>query len=132
MEELGKIWCHNRRKLAHIPFYTREYTAHENSHRSTTQILGLYLKFERQNLGYLSPTFLEAEFGALTRISEEKFWGQAPRLSNTVVPPGNNSRAKGNFSGLFPAGIWAVCQISKAISNDQKFTSISLYGYFLE
>ena len=28
--------------------------------------LGLYLKFKGQNLGYLSPIFLEAEFGAPT------------------------------------------------------------------
>ena len=35
--------------------------------------LGLYLKFKRQNLGYLSPIFLEAKFGASTRISEAHF-----------------------------------------------------------
>ena len=28
--------------------------------------LGLYLKFKGQNLGYLSPIFLEAKFGAPT------------------------------------------------------------------
>ena len=28
--------------------------------------LGLYLKFKGQNLGYLSPMFLEAKFGAPT------------------------------------------------------------------
>ena len=29
-------------------------------------LLGSYLKFERQNLGYLSPIFLKAKFGAPT------------------------------------------------------------------
>ena len=41
-----------------------KYIAHQNSQRATTQILGSYLKFEGQNLGYLSPTFVEANFGA--------------------------------------------------------------------
>ena len=34
--------------------------------RDLPQIFGSYLKFKRQNLGYLSPAFLEAKFGALT------------------------------------------------------------------
>ena len=32
--------------------------------------LGLYPKFKGQNLGYLSPIFLEAKFGAPTRIRQ--------------------------------------------------------------
>ena len=57
---------------------TREYTAHENSQISTTQILGSYLKFKGQNLGYLSSIFLEVKFGALTRISEADFGAKPP------------------------------------------------------
>ena len=37
---------------------------------ATTEILRSYLKFEWQNLGYLSPIILEVEFGVLTRILE--------------------------------------------------------------
>ena len=36
-------------------------------------ILGSYLKFRGQILGYLSPIFMEAKFGAPTRISEANF-----------------------------------------------------------
>ena len=36
-------------------------------------ILGSYLKFRGQNLGYLSLIFFEAKFGAPTRISEANF-----------------------------------------------------------
>ena len=40
-------------------------------------ILGSYLKFRGKNLGYLSFIFLEAKFGAPTRISEayQAFYG---------------------------------------------------------
>ena len=41
-------------------------------------ILGSYLKFRGQNLGYLSFIFLEAKFGAPTRISEAKFGSKPP------------------------------------------------------
>ena len=43
-------------------------------------ILGSYLKFRGQNLGYLSPIFLEAKFGAPTRISEANFGAKPPDL----------------------------------------------------
>ena len=36
-------------------------------------ILGSYLKFRGQNLGYLSSIFFKAKFGAPTRISEANF-----------------------------------------------------------
>ena len=52
---------------------TREYTAHEKSQRSTTQISRSYLKFKGQNFGHLSPLFLKTKFEALTRISEANF-----------------------------------------------------------
>ena len=42
-------------------------TRHKNWERITILgALGLYLKFKGQNLGYLSPIFLEAKFGAST------------------------------------------------------------------
>ena len=41
-------------------------------------ILGSYLKFRGQNLGYLSFIFLEAKFGVPTRISEAKFGANPP------------------------------------------------------
>ena len=72
----------------------REYNADENSWRSSTQILGSYLKFKGQSVGYFSPIFLVAKFGAPTRISEAnfggKFCGQAPpQPPDMEVPPGN-------------------------------------------
>ena len=39
---------------------------------------GSYLKFNGQNLGYLSPIILEAGFGALRRISEANFGAKPP------------------------------------------------------
>ena len=49
--------------------------------RSTTPIFGSYLKFKAQNLGYMSPMFLEAKFEALARIFEAKFWAKPPPTS---------------------------------------------------
>ena len=50
-------------------------------------ILGSNLKFRVQNLGYLSPKFLEAKFGAPTRISEANFGAKPPpRPPNMEVP----------------------------------------------
>ena len=43
-------------------------------------ILGSYLKFRGQNLGYLSFIFLEAKFGAPTRTSEARFGAKPPDL----------------------------------------------------
>ena len=43
-------------------------------------ILGSYLKFRGQNLGYLSLIFLEAKFGAPTRISVANFGAKPPDL----------------------------------------------------
>ena len=55
-------------------------------------ILGSYLKFRGQNLEYLSPIFLEAKFGAPTRISEANFGAKPPhpppRPPNMEVPTG--------------------------------------------
>ena len=50
-------------------------------------ILGSYLKFRGQNLGFLLPIFLEAKFGAPTRISEAKFGAKPLRPPNIKVPP---------------------------------------------
>ena len=52
-------------------------------------ILGSYLKFRGQNLGYLSAIFLEAKFGAPTENFRGKFWGQALRPPNMKVPSDN-------------------------------------------
>ena len=49
--------------------------------------LGLYLKFKGQNLGYLSPIFLEAKCGAPTRISNANFGAKPPRPHNIEVSP---------------------------------------------
>ena len=54
---------------------------------TTTQILGLYLKFKGENLGYLSSIILEAKFGALTPISEANFEAKRPRPPDMEVPP---------------------------------------------
>ena len=51
-------------------------------------ILGSYLKFRGQDLGYLPFMFLEAKFVAPTRISDAKFGGKTPRPANMEVPPG--------------------------------------------
>ena len=53
-------------------------------------ILGSYLKFRGQNLGCFSLTFLEAKFGAPTRISEANFGAKPPppRPPDLEVPPG--------------------------------------------
>ena len=54
-------------------------------------ILGSYLKFRGQNLGYLSFIFLEAKFGAPTRISEAKFGAKPPDLLIWKYPPGQTA-----------------------------------------
>ena len=51
-------------------------------------ILGSYLKFREQNLAYLSFIFLEAKFGAPTRISEAKFRAKPTDLLIWKYPPG--------------------------------------------
>ena len=64
-------------------------------------ILGSYLKFRGQNLGYLSFIFLEGKFGAPTRISEAKFGVKPPRPPNMEVPPGGQSSQHSNvLAGL--------------------------------
>ena len=49
-------------------------------------ILGSCLKFREQNLGYLSPIFLEAKFEASTRISEADFGAKPPDLLRWKYP----------------------------------------------
>ena len=51
-------------------------------------LLGSHLKFRGQNLGYLSFIFLDAKFGAPTRISEAKFGAKPPDLLIWKYPPG--------------------------------------------
>ena len=52
-------------------------------------ILGSYLKFRGQNLGYLSLIFLEAKFRAPTRISEANFGAKPPDLLIWKYPLGD-------------------------------------------
>ena len=50
--------------------------------------LGLYLKYKGQNVGYLSPVFLEAKFGAPTGISEANFGAKPPTSLYESTPLG--------------------------------------------
>ena len=82
----GKIWgkvrpsSPNKRKNLGSSVTTRRKS------REKVPILGSYLKFRGQNLGYLSLIFLEAKFGAPTRISEAKFGVKPPQPPNMEVP----------------------------------------------
>ena len=62
-------------------------TTRRKSWEKKVPILGSYLKFRGHNLGYLSFIFLEAKFGAPTRISEAKFGAKLPRPPDMKVPP---------------------------------------------
>ena len=69
-EKFAKFCHHKTQKFGKVP------------------ILGSYLKFRGQNLGYLSVIFLEAKFGAPTRISEANLGAKPPRPPNMEIPPG--------------------------------------------
>ena len=71
----------NKRKNLGSSVTTRQKSTEE------IPILGSYLKFRGQNLGCLSLIFLEAKFGAPTRISEANFGAKAPRSPDMKVPP---------------------------------------------
>ena len=74
----GKIWgkvrpsSPNKRKNLGSSVTTRRKSWEK------VPILGSYLKFRGQNLGYLSLIFLEAKFGAPMRISEANFGAKPP------------------------------------------------------
>ena len=76
----GKIWgkvrpsSPNKRKNLGSSVSTRRKSWEK------VPILGSYPKFRQQNLGYLSLIFLEAKFGAPTRISEADFGAKPPDL----------------------------------------------------
>ena len=53
-------------------------TTRRKSWETDIPILGSYPKFRGQNLGCLSLIFLEAKFGAPTRISEANFGAKPP------------------------------------------------------
>ena len=96
---MGKIWEVLVLQKTKIGTESREYNAHENSQRSTTRILGSYLKFKGQNLEYLSRIFLEAKFGAL------KFGAKPARPLNVEVPYPSGAQAYNeskNFAFLMP------------------------------
>ena len=85
----GKIWgkvrpsSPNKRKNLGSSVTTRRKSWEK------VPILGSYLKFRGQNLRYLSLIFLEAKFGASTRISGANFGpSPLPRPPNMEVPPG--------------------------------------------
>ena len=70
----GKVWLsspNKRKKLG--SFVTTRCKSWEK-----VPILGSYLNFRGQNVGHLSFIFLEAKFGAPTRISEAKFGAKPP------------------------------------------------------
>ena len=84
----GKIWgkvrpsSQNKRKNLGSSVTTRR------KRWEKVPILGSYLKFRWQNLGYMSFIFLEEKFGAPTRISEAKFGAKPPDLLTWKYPPG--------------------------------------------
>ena len=50
-------------------------------------ILGSYLKFRGQNLGYLSFIFFGGKIWGSNKNFRGKIWGQAPRSPDMEVPP---------------------------------------------
>ena len=88
----GKIWgkvqpsSPNKRKNLGSSVTTRRKSWEK------VPILGSYLKFRGQDLGYLSPIFLEPKFGAPTRTSEANFGAKPSRPPNMEVPPGFRSK----------------------------------------
>ena len=79
----GKVWPSSQNKRKNLgSSVTKRRKSWEK-----VPILGSYLKFRGQNLGYLSFILLEAKFGAATRISEAKFGAKPPRPPNMKVPP---------------------------------------------
>ena len=68
-------------------------------------ILRSYLKFRGQNVGYLSLIFLEAKFGAPTRISEANFAAKPPPPDLLIwkyLPPGCSCGSKGRTQRSWP------------------------------
>ena len=85
----GKIWGNVRPSS---PYKRKNLGRSVTTRRKSwgkVPILGSYLKFRGQNLGYFSFIFLEAKFVAPTRISEAKFGAKPPppRPPNMEVPP---------------------------------------------
>ena len=84
----GKIWGKVRPSS---PNKRKNFGSSVNTRRKSWEkvpILGSYLKFRGQNSGYLSLIFLEAKFGALTRISKANFGAKPPDLLIWKYPPG--------------------------------------------
>ena len=54
--------------------------------------LGLYLKFKGQNLGYLSPIFLEAKLGLLPEFQRQNLGSSLPDLLIWKYPPGEPNK----------------------------------------
>ena len=84
----GKIWGKVRPSSPNKRKNLRSSVTTRRKSWGKVPILGSYLKFRGQNLGYLSFICLEAKFGAPTRISEARFGAKPPRPPNMDVPPG--------------------------------------------
>ena len=80
----GKVWPSSQNKRKNLG---RSVTKRRKSWEKVP-ILGSYLKFRGQNLGYLSFIFLDAIFGAPTRISKAKFGAKPPDLLIWKYPLG--------------------------------------------
>ena len=72
--------------------------------------LGLYLKFKGQNLGYLSPIFLEAKIWGSDMNFRGKIWGQAPRPPYMEVPLWDNVPFCVHYIRFF--GLYQVLQLA--------------------
>ena len=74
-------------------------------------ILGSYLKFRGQNLGYLSFMFLEAKFGVPTRISEAKFGAWPPDLLIWKYLPGIFASCVHGTQSVFLTDLYEASQV---------------------
>ena len=83
-------------------------------------ILGSYLKFRGQNLGYLSLIFLEAKFGAPARISEANFGVKSPDLLIWKYPPDDINLLFGNTKKQ----IWVCVSLFKSHTSRNKLDSL--------
>ena len=74
----GKIWGKVRRSSTNKRKNLGSSVTTRRKSWEKVPILGSYLKFTGQNLGYLSLIFLEAKFGTPSRILEANFGAKPP------------------------------------------------------
>ena len=89
--------------------------------RQNPVFLWSYQKFKGQNLGSLSPIFLEAKSGALTRISETNVGAKPLRpLNMEILPLGATppppQRVQDRFLGISHYTVPKKCQTNTLIS----------------